>query len=49
VFTSSAGAREIIERWRVDYNECRPYRSLGQMTPSAFAIDENKSLSTIFL
>jgi putative transposase len=49
VFTSIAEAREIIERWRVDYNECRPHRSLGQMTPSAFAIDQNRSLTTISL
>jgi putative transposase len=48
VFTSIAEAREIIERWRVDYNECRPHRSLGQMTPSAFAIDQ-RSLTTISL
>ena len=49
VFTSIAEAREIIERWRVDYNECRPHRSLGQMTPSAFALDQNRSLTTISL
>jgi putative transposase len=47
VFTSIAEAREIIERWRVDYNECRPHRLIGQMTPSAFAIDQNRSLTTI--
>ena len=49
VFTSIAEAREIIERWRIDYNECRPHRSLGQMTPSAFAIDQKRSLTTISL
>jgi len=49
VFTSIAEAREVIERWRVDYNECRPHRSLGQMTPSAFAIDQERSLTTISL
>ncbi len=49
VFTSIAEAREIIERWRVDYNKCRPHRSLGQMTPSAFAIDQQRSLTTISL
>lgn len=30
VFTSLAEARNIIEKWRVDYNECRPHRSLGE-------------------
>jgi putative transposase len=51
VFTSLAEAREIIERWRVDYNERRPHRSLGQMTPSAFAfaIDQKRSRTTISL
>jgi putative transposase len=49
VFTSIAEAREIIERWRVDYNECRPHRSLGQMAPSAFAIDQQRSLTTTSL
>jgi transposase InsO family protein len=49
VFTPIAEAREIIERWRIDYNECRPHRSLGRMTPSAFAIDQNGSLTTISL
>jgi putative transposase len=49
VFTSLSEAREIIERWRVDYNECRPHRSLGQMTPSAFAIDQKRLLTIISL
>jgi putative transposase len=49
VFTSLAEARDIIEQWRVDYNECRPHRSLGQMTPNAFAIAQEKSLKTISL
>ncbi len=30
-------ARELIEWWRVDYNEVRPHSSLGQMTPADFA------------
>jgi putative transposase len=49
VFISIAEARGIIERWRVDYNECRSHRSLGQMTPSAFAIDQTRSFTTISL
>jgi putative transposase len=49
VFTSIAEAREIIERWRVDYNECRPHRSLGQMTPNAFALSQEKLLTTLSL
>ncbi len=49
IFTSLAQAREIIERWRIDYNECRPHRSLGQMTPRAFAISQNQSLTALSL
>jgi putative transposase len=49
VFTTIAEAREIIERWRLDYNGCRPHRSLGQMTPNAFAIAQEKSLTLISL
>ena len=30
-------AREVIETWRVDYNEVRPHRSIGNLTPSEFA------------
>ena len=30
-------AREIIEAWRVDYNEVRPHSSLGNLTPAEFA------------
>jgi putative transposase len=37
IFTTIAEARDIIERWRIDYNECRPHRSLGHRTPSAYA------------
>ena len=33
VFASIAEAREIIERWRVDYNECRPPRRPLQTVP----------------
>ena len=49
IFTSLAQAREIIERWRIDYNERRPHRSLGQMTPRAFAISQNQSLTVLSL
>jgi putative transposase len=36
-FASLAEAQEIIERWRVDYNERRPHSSLGYQTPKEFA------------
>ena len=37
VFGSLGEAREIIERWRDDYNDLRPHSSLGALTPSEFA------------
>jgi putative transposase len=47
IFSSTAEAREIIELWRIDYNERRPHRSLGQLTPSAFAQAQERSLTTL--
>jgi putative transposase len=34
---SMEDARQLIEEWRVDYNEARPHSSLGQLTPADFA------------
>jgi putative transposase len=36
-FTSLAHARTTIEAWRREYNEERPKRALGGLTPSAYA------------
>ncbi len=36
-FASIPEAQAIIEAWRVDYNTVRPHRSLGQLTPAAYA------------
>ncbi len=36
-FSSLAHARSIIETWRLDYNERRPHKSLGNLTPEEFA------------
>lgn len=36
-FLSLDDARQIIENWRVDYNEVRPHGSLGDQTPVEFA------------
>ena len=36
-FTTLAEARQIIEAWRMEYNESRPHRALGQRTPHEFA------------
>ena len=36
-FVSLAHARAVIEAWRHEYNEERPKKSLGGLTPSAYA------------
>ncbi len=41
-------ARSAIEQqWRVDYNEQRPHRSLGDITPSEFTKQEEERLSEL--
>jgi len=37
-FANLAHARVVIEAWRREYNEERPKKSLGGLTPSAYAI-----------
>jgi putative transposase len=37
VFVSFHDARQMIETWRIDYNEHRPHGSLGDLTPQEFA------------
>ena len=29
--------RYVADRWRIDYNHCRPHSSLDYMAPAAFA------------
>jgi putative transposase len=36
-FVALRHAMEVIEDWRVDYNEVRPHSSLGQAVPAEFA------------
>ena len=36
-FMSLKHAREVIETWRLDYNEFRPHSSLAGLTPREFA------------
>lgn len=37
-FESIAQAKDIIECWRLDYNESRPHMALGNTPPSKFAL-----------
>jgi putative transposase len=36
-FTTLAEARQIIEAWRLEYNESRPHRAHGERTPNEIA------------
>jgi putative transposase len=36
-FTSLAHARVVVETWRREYNEERPKKALGGLTPAAYA------------
>jgi putative transposase len=36
-FAGLAGAKQLIEEWRREYNESSPHRALGEQTPSQFA------------
>ena len=36
-FRTLAEAREIVARWRLDYNQVRPHSAIGYQTPAEFA------------
>ena len=40
-FINRQHARELIETFREDYNQCRPHSSLGELTPAAFAAQKS--------
>lgn len=42
-FLTMAHAREVIEKWRIEYNTERPHSSLGNATPEEFAINRRAS------
>lgn len=46
-FTSLAQARAVIETWRREYNEQRPKKSLGGLTPAAYAKTLIRETSTV--
>jgi putative transposase len=45
-FTSGAHARAIIEDWRREYNDERPKKALGGLTPTAYAQQLTKRMET---
>ena len=48
-FISLKNAREIIESWRIDYNENRPHTSLRGLTPKEFMENNEKILTAVGL
>lgn len=42
-------ARQVIESWRLDYNEVRPHTSLGGLTPIEFIDNYGKVLTAVGL
>lgn len=48
-FISLKDARDIIERWRIDYNENRPHTSLGGLSPLEYVRDNGKILTAVGL
>lgn len=44
-FASLQEAREVIEAWRVDYNQVRPHSALGYLTPEEFVAKNNAALT----
>jgi putative transposase len=48
-FISLKNARDIIESWRMDYNEGRPHSSLGGLTPREYVKNTGKTLTAVGL
>jgi len=46
-FTHMLHARAVIETWGREYNEERPKRASGGMTPAAYALQLTNDLATI--
>ena len=48
-FISLKDARDVIECWRIDYNEGRPHTSLGGLTPREYLENAGKTLTAVGL
>lgn len=48
-FISLRHAREVIESWRIDYNEDRPHTSLGGLTPMEYIENAGETLIAVGL
>ena len=43
-FVNLAQARDVVDAWRLDYNQARPHSSLGYLTPDEFATKVRSSI-----
>ena len=43
-FVNLAQARDVVDAWRLDYNQARPHSSLGYLTPDEFATQVRSSI-----
>ena len=48
-FISLKDARDIIESWRIDYNDGRPHSSLGGLAPREYVENRAKTLTAVGL
>jgi len=48
-FISLRDARDIIESWRIDYNNGRPHSSLGRLAPREYVEHIGKTLTAVGL
>jgi putative transposase len=48
-FLNVSHAKEVIETWRLDYNESRPHTSLSGKTPNEYANNTGKILTAVGL
>jgi transposase InsO family protein len=46
-FINLRHAKSVIEAWRCEYNEARPKRALGGLTPSAYAKQLARKIVTV--
>ena len=42
-FRSLGDARQIVEEWRLDYNQARPHSALGGLTPEEYRLGITRS------
>jgi putative transposase len=46
-FFGVADARQIVEAWRLDYNQVRPHGSLGGLTPEEYRLENTATIPAV--